>query len=278
MMRKCVTCGNPAVDDISVFCNKCGARLPVPVVLTCKKCGETFTDHDTRFCNRCGTPLVEPPPLFSSLPAAREKTEAGTNIQKSRLPVTESRNKPENSETTMVKKPSRAVEQELPHRIKDGIPQKSPPRSYRKIAAAVAGIILVIIIIGVLAIYVPDFLHTGPENLTATGLASPTEQGAAVTVTPGSSVGNTKPPTPATQTPTIAQTATTQVPGINQTATTQTPAINQTPAIAPSGIAVTPATPSPGGVQVTPATQPPGSSVTPATQPPGSSVTPATKP
>jgi hypothetical protein len=205
MTRKCGACGNPAVDDMSVFCNKCGARLPVPVVLTCKKCGKTFTDRDTRFCNRCGTPLVEPAPLFSSLPAAREKTEPGTKPQKSRFPDMATQNKPENPDTTMVKKPSGAEGQELPHRIKDRIPQKSSPRPYRKIAAAGAGIILAIIIIGVLAIYLPDILHTGSENLTATGLASPTDQGAAMTAPPSSSAGNTKPPTPATQIPAINQ-------------------------------------------------------------------------
>ena len=125
-------------------------------------------------------------------------------------------NKPENPDTTMVKKPSGAGGQEVPHHIKDEIPQKTPPGSYRKIAVAGAGIILIIIILGVLAIYLPDILHTGSENLTATGLAGPTDRGAAMTATPGSSAGDTKPHITATHTLAITQTVRTQTPAINQ--------------------------------------------------------------
>jgi hypothetical protein len=205
MTRKCGTCGNPAVDNVSAFCNKCGARLPVPDALTCKKCGKTFNDRNTRFCNRCGTSFIEPATLISSLPAAREKTDAGANIQKNMVPYPAPRNKPENPDIPTVKKSSRAGGQGLQHRIKDRIPQKKSPGSYRKVAAAGAGIVLVIIIIGVLAVYAPGILHTGSENLTASGLASPTDQGAAMTATSGSPAGNTKPYTAGTQTPAINQ-------------------------------------------------------------------------
>lgn len=61
MSKKCSTCGTPAPDDNSVFCNRCGARLPAagPAdVLTCRKCGNPVTDRQSRFCDRCGSPLV----------------------------------------------------------------------------------------------------------------------------------------------------------------------------------------------------------------------------
>jgi hypothetical protein len=208
MTRKCGACGNPAVDDVSAFCNKCGARLPAPVALTCKKCGKTFNDPNTRFCNRCGTSFIEPAPLISSLPATREKTETGTKIQKSMVPEPAPRNKPENLDIPSVKKSSNAGRPGLLHRIKDRIPQRKHPGSNRKVAAAAAGIVLMIIIIGVLAVYAPGILHSGPENSTAFSLASPADQGAALTATSGSSAGNTRPSTAGTQVPAINQAVT----------------------------------------------------------------------
>lgn len=208
MLRKCGACGNPAVDDVSAFCNKCGARLPVPVALTCKKCGKQFNDHNTRFCNRCGTAFIEPAPLISSLPATREKTETGTKIQKSMVPDPVLRNKPENPDIPSLKKSPNAGRPGLLHRIKNRITQRKPSGSYRKVAAAGAGIVLMIIIIGVLVVYAPGILHSGSENSTASGLASPADQGATLTATSGSSEGNTKPSTAGTQTPAINQAVT----------------------------------------------------------------------
>jgi ribosomal protein L40E len=55
MIQRCSNCGAPAPDDGSVFCNRCGARLPITA---CRKCGKTVTDPQSRFCDRCGSPLA----------------------------------------------------------------------------------------------------------------------------------------------------------------------------------------------------------------------------
>lgn len=66
MIKKCSRCGAPASDEGSVFCNRCGSRLPS--VLTCRKCGNAIPDLQASFCNRCGSPLIPmgqaaPPPI-----------------------------------------------------------------------------------------------------------------------------------------------------------------------------------------------------------------------
>ena len=59
MNKKCSNCGTPAPDGASVFCNRCGARLPANApVLICPQCNKTFTDPQSCFCNRCGSPLA----------------------------------------------------------------------------------------------------------------------------------------------------------------------------------------------------------------------------
>jgi hypothetical protein len=60
MMRECSRCGAPAIDDTSVFCNRCGARLPS--VMYCRKCGTPVTDPLSQFCDHCGSPLALPSP------------------------------------------------------------------------------------------------------------------------------------------------------------------------------------------------------------------------
>jgi rRNA maturation endonuclease Nob1 len=66
MRKRCSTCGTPAPDEASVFCNRCGSRLVD--LLTCQKCGNRIFDRQSRFCDRCGFPLapavqVVPPPI-----------------------------------------------------------------------------------------------------------------------------------------------------------------------------------------------------------------------
>ncbi|MDD1682791.1 MAG: zinc ribbon domain-containing protein [Methanoregula sp.] len=77
MNKRCSNCGAPAPDEASVFCNRCGARLPASPpapVLTCRTCGKTFTDPQSRFCNRCGSPLAPAAQAASpKIPAAQEK-------------------------------------------------------------------------------------------------------------------------------------------------------------------------------------------------------------
>ena len=71
MSRQCSTCGAIVRDDASVFCDRCGARLPAAgpaPVLTCRKCGKTQPDRQSRFCDRCGSPLA--PAVLEMPPAA----------------------------------------------------------------------------------------------------------------------------------------------------------------------------------------------------------------
>jgi hypothetical protein len=74
MTRRCGSCGAPAPDDTSVFCNRCGARLPVVAdrPACCRQCGCPVTDPLARFCNRCGAPLL-PPVLERDAPGRRPK-------------------------------------------------------------------------------------------------------------------------------------------------------------------------------------------------------------
>jgi hypothetical protein len=87
MNKKCSNCGTPAPDNASVFCNRCGARLPANApapFLTCRKCGKTFTDPQSRFCNRCGSPLAPAaaqaasPAIPPAVPAAVKGTRCPT--------------------------------------------------------------------------------------------------------------------------------------------------------------------------------------------------------
>jgi hypothetical protein len=64
MIKRCSNCGAPAPDDVSVFCNRCGARLPA--VMSCRQCGKPVTDPQSRFCDRCGSPLA--PPVLTAVP------------------------------------------------------------------------------------------------------------------------------------------------------------------------------------------------------------------
>jgi hypothetical protein len=64
MIKRCSNCGAFAPDDVSVFCNRCGARLPA--VMSCRQCGKPVTDPQSRFCDRCGSPLV--PPVQAAVP------------------------------------------------------------------------------------------------------------------------------------------------------------------------------------------------------------------
>jgi predicted amidophosphoribosyltransferase len=193
MKRICSTCGNPAVDDISVFCNKCGARLPVQDVLICQDCGKRFSDGKSRFCNICGTPLSAYEPTVSPLQTARAKTcpacgmvstdetqfyckkcgryllapQSETKTQKSRSKGTEIRIIDDSPKITLLKNASRPEkEQAPPPRQRAPILHQNRPGLNRKTAAVISGIIFMIIIM-VLVVYIPGILQTGSENATA---------------------------------------------------------------------------------------------------------------
>ncbi len=56
MKRHCIKCGSPAITDTSLYCNKCGSRLPTEK--SCLQCGRKFSDDESRFCDKCGSSLA----------------------------------------------------------------------------------------------------------------------------------------------------------------------------------------------------------------------------
>lgn len=60
MVKKCPNCDTPAIDDQSIFCNKCGTKIPEEpcnTLFICNKCGTAAIDDKALFCNRCGNPI-----------------------------------------------------------------------------------------------------------------------------------------------------------------------------------------------------------------------------
>jgi len=193
MTKKCGKCGNPAYDDSSVFCNKCGARLPVQEVLTCRKCGNPHSDLKSRFCNKCGTSLEIPVPPVSPQPADKGQMcfkcgfvnteenslfckKCGTNLQKN-IPFTEQHVRREKEPAIQIKsnntniirlkdsnKDTEKTRMSIP--VREGIPQKNRPGSFRKIAAIGTAVILIIIVIGILVVFSPGIISGGPKSET----------------------------------------------------------------------------------------------------------------
>jgi len=91
MARKCSSCGIPAPDEESKFCNRCGAAIadepepqfpvcgtrgvrvadpeaqfcdkcggPVKKTMACPTCGNPAIDENSKFCTRCGTTFIRP--------------------------------------------------------------------------------------------------------------------------------------------------------------------------------------------------------------------------
>ena len=64
MVKKCPNCDTPAIDDQSIFCNKCGTKIPEEPCNTlpiCNKCGTPAIDDKALYCNRCGNPIQQQP-------------------------------------------------------------------------------------------------------------------------------------------------------------------------------------------------------------------------
>jgi len=60
MTRKCSSCGIPAPDGESRFCNRCGAAIvdePEPQFPVCGTCGAQVADPLAQFCDKCGGPV-----------------------------------------------------------------------------------------------------------------------------------------------------------------------------------------------------------------------------
>jgi len=60
MTRKCGSCGIPAPDGESKFCNQCGSVIvdePEPQFPVCSTCGAMVADPEAQFCDKCGGPI-----------------------------------------------------------------------------------------------------------------------------------------------------------------------------------------------------------------------------
>ncbi|MGA2120907.1 MAG: zinc ribbon domain-containing protein [Methanoregula sp.] len=60
MARKCGSCGVPAPDEGSKFCNRCGSAIvdePAPQFVVCSTCGAKVADPEAQFCDKCGGPI-----------------------------------------------------------------------------------------------------------------------------------------------------------------------------------------------------------------------------
>ncbi len=60
MARKCSSCGTPAPDGESRFCNRCGAGIvdePETQYPVCSACGTKVADPQAQFCDKCGAPM-----------------------------------------------------------------------------------------------------------------------------------------------------------------------------------------------------------------------------
>jgi Zn finger protein HypA/HybF involved in hydrogenase expression len=60
MLKSCTTCGTSAIDDKSLFCNKCGSELPKNESsdVICPNCDAQIFVEDAIFCNECGAKLL----------------------------------------------------------------------------------------------------------------------------------------------------------------------------------------------------------------------------
>ena len=63
MVTRCPKCGTQAVDEQSLFCNKCGTQLPVSTpekkIEYCPKCKAEIPDKNSVVCAQCNTPLFQ---------------------------------------------------------------------------------------------------------------------------------------------------------------------------------------------------------------------------
>jgi rRNA maturation endonuclease Nob1 len=64
MARKCSSCGTPAPDGESRFCNRCGAAIvdePEVQYPVCSSCGAKVADPEAQFCDKCGASMKKSP-------------------------------------------------------------------------------------------------------------------------------------------------------------------------------------------------------------------------
>ena len=78
----CPECGDQ-VDDDALFCNNCGAKMPVklmPGMVLCKHCNKAVREG-IRFCTNCGKPMIEEEaPKVKRCPSCGFETEDMTKM------------------------------------------------------------------------------------------------------------------------------------------------------------------------------------------------------
>jgi hypothetical protein len=119
----------------------------------CFKCGFVNTEENSRFCKKCGTNLQKNVP-FTEQHVIREK-EPAIQINSNNPNII--RQKDSNKDT---EKPRMSIP------VREGIPKKNRPGSFRKIAAIGAAVILIIIVIGILVVFLPGIISHGPKSET----------------------------------------------------------------------------------------------------------------
>jgi hypothetical protein len=204
MIKKCSRCGAPAPDDIAVFCNRCGTRLPS--VLHCRRCGKPVTDPLSRFCDHCGSPLAPAvqavPPVTPAkgniCPACGFEnfvedacfckkcgSVLGKNASTGTMPEGRSAVRrepvrmPAAAQPQPLNPPARAgkvpvsataVVPDTPRVHRQDGPQRGGRRSWKKIALAVAAIIVLIIVIIAVLFIVPGISGDRSDNATVPDL------------------------------------------------------------------------------------------------------------
>jgi ribosomal protein L37E len=83
MVTFCPKCGTPAVDDQSLFCNRCGTQLPVNIAEEpgnyCPNCKTKIHDGEIA-CSRCGFPLSPEPPSIQPVKPSKNCPECGAPV------------------------------------------------------------------------------------------------------------------------------------------------------------------------------------------------------
>ena len=84
MVNFCPKCGTEAVDDQSLFCNRCGTQLPVSATqepgTTCPHCSLKIPDRNAVKCSRCGFLLSSKPPSGQSAQSTKNCPQCGAPV------------------------------------------------------------------------------------------------------------------------------------------------------------------------------------------------------
>ncbi len=181
-------------DDASVFCDRCGARLPARaprVALTCRNCGKTQPDPQSRFCDRCGYLLDQPvkdvsPPVPAvrqvACPACGFVNAGEVLVYCRKCGSSLFRNEPVTEHRRAVTGPARRQQgpaavpvpvQELPRRRRQETRETGGSFSFRKLAAVAAGVVILLIALAFITGNIPGMQGNVTANKTASQATAP---------------------------------------------------------------------------------------------------------